>query len=476
MGVFDWIGNAAGDAWDWAKDAVTPDKTPGDAKYKPDQANFQYGLGAPGSYANQQSDAYYQRQQQLQALGATAQGRGTPGAAYTASTGQGYLNGADAEGRRQQLQALGGLQSYAQQGPGPSAAQAQLQQGLNQGQAQQYGMARSQPGGGGAALRNAAFNSAGMAGQTNSQAAQLRAQEDASWRQQQLQALGGVQQGAGALRGADQGMAQARAGQENYEANAANQFATQQQQIQLASRAQNDALTLGAGQQSMGYDAMRNGLAQQNTGANMAYEQARLAGAQQAAGNFKQQQDQWMGYVQGGLGLFGSALGAAGAASDVRAKKDIERADVLAALGGRSPRGSGGAPPAASAAAYPTPSAPDTAALDQAYSREGGAPNLRPAQGYEYSYRDPQRHGEGRYVGPMAQNLEHLPGVVQPAEDGTKMIDTSRLSLANTAAVSDQQRRMDELERRQQLMALGFRPQQPDTDALDAAYLRGSQP
>jgi hypothetical protein len=81
----------------------------------------------------------------------------------------------------------------------------------------------------------------------------------------------------------------------------------------------------------------------------------------------------------------------------------------------------------------------------------------------------------------MAQDLEQLPGVVQQGRDGTKMVDTSRLALANTAAVSDQQRRMDELERRQrELMALNGGAQfggapyptlrQPDYAALGPGY------
>lgn len=480
MGVF-------GDAWNWVKDAVTPDSAPEEAKYWADKKNFEYGLGEPGSYANQQSEIYKQRQDYLTSLGAGAQNRAAPQQTapeayqFTASGGQNYLNGADAEARQQQLAALGAINQYAQQGAGPSAAQAQLREGLNSIQAQQYGMARSQPGGGGAAMRNAAFNAAGAAGTANSQAAQIRAQEEAAWRQQQLSALGAVQQGAGQLRAGDQGMAQAQAQQANQDAGSLNAYGAQQQQIQgqvgqnnlqaqLATNQQNDAMTLGAGQQVMGYDAMRNQLANQQTGSQMAYEQARQGQAAQAAANFKQEQDQWLGYVSAGSGLVGSAAGAM-AMSDVRAKKNIERADVLESLGGDAPP---------SHAAYPELTAPDTAALDAAYTSQGGAPNLRPAQGYEYSYKDPQRHGEGRFVGPMAQDLEQLPGVVQETPGGGKAIDTSRLSLVNTAAVSEQQRRLDELERRQrELMLLNGGAQfggapYPTTQAPNFAALDGA--
>jgi hypothetical protein len=77
------------------------------------------------------------------------------------------------------------------------------------------------------------------------------------------------------------------------------------------------------------------------------------------------------------------------------------------------------------------------------------------APGYEYEYKDPERHGEGRFVGPMAQDLESTPvgrTVVEDTPDG-KQIDTSRLSLVNTAAVSEQQREIEEL--RRQVAALG---------------------
>jgi hypothetical protein len=78
--------------------------------------------------------------------------------------------------------------------------------------------------------------------------------------------------------------------------------------------------------------------------------------------------------------------------------------------------------------------------------------DLRGAPSYQYEYKDPQRHGEGTYVGPMAQDLEHLPGVVEQAPDGTKTVNTPRLTLAQTGAISEQQRRLDRLER---MAALG---------------------
>lgn len=77
--------------------------------------------------------------------------------------------------------------------------------------------------------------------------------------------------------------------------------------------------------------------------------------------------------------------------------------------------------------------------------------DLRPARGYSYEYKDPERHGRGRFIGPMAQDLMKTPAgkaavVRQP--DGSLGVDTGRLSLTNTSAIGEQQRRADEQEER----------------------------
>lgn len=468
------------------------DKPP---EYAPSPHNFQYGLGGSGTYASTEASKYRYEQDQLRALGADAYNRGAPIQAmpdrrdFVQSQGQSYLQGADAEGRSQQLAALGGLQNqtaalnrFAQAPMGPSAAQATLRQGQGSAMAQQLAMARAQPGGGGAALRNAAFNQSGIAANVANSSAQLNAQETAAYRAQQLQALGAAQQGAGMtagysgqLRGMDQGFAQTQAGQANYNANALNAYNQQQQQLQFGvgqnnlnaqmnqGRA-NDAMLLSTLGMNQSYYGMTNNLAAGQQSAGQAYEAARLQGAGHGAANFQNAQNNsrqdlamGLGAMQGGLAAYNQMNPPAGGGnnptSDIRAKKDIQpvsfqgqrpnervqgeldRVQYLRALGG-------GDPSLTSTAEF----AP--------------GPNLRPARGYEYSYRDPQQHGEGRYVGPMAQNLEHLPGVVEQGSDGTKSINAPRLTLANTAAVSEQQRQQDEIRRRQdeleaQLRALG---------------------
>lgn len=458
--------------------------------YTPNKHNFQYGLGDSGTYASTEASKYRYEQQRLALLGNQAYNRDAPVQAmpdrrdFVGSQGQSYLQGADAAGRASQIEALGGLQNqvgalnrFAEQPMGPSAAQAQLQAGTDAAARQQYGFARSQVGGGGAALRNAAFNAAGISGNAANTAAMLRAQETAQYRSQQLAALGAAQQGAGTvagytgqLRGQDQGFAQAQAGQANFDATGQNQYNQQQQQLQfgvgqnnqnaaLAQGRANDAMllsTLGMGQS---YYGMTNQLAAQQAQAGYNYENARAQGAgvgvsAQQVNNAQSNAELGMGLgaIQGGLSAYNQmnppatpAGGGNSPTSDIRAKENIrpvstaaqlsphvqsevDRAQYLRALGGGDP------------------SLTSTAEF-------GPSADLRPAQGYEFNYRDPQQHGEGRYVGPMAQNLEHLPGVVEQGGDGTKSINAPRLTLANTAAVSEQQRRIDDLE--MQLQALG---------------------
>lgn len=503
------------------------------AEYNPTASNFEYGLGPSSSYASQQSAKYNVRQGELQNLSNDAYNRDAPTMNlpdrrdFVGSEGQSYLQGADADGRRRQIEALGGLQGqtgrlndFADRPMGPSAAQAQLNQATEAAQRQQYGMARTQPGGGGAALRNAAFNSAGIAGNAANQSAQLSAQETQAHRQQQLQALGAAQQGAGMsaglagqIRGADQGFAATQAGQANYDAGQQNAYNQQQQQLQfnvgaqnlgaaVTSRGQNDAAALGFSGQSAAFEDRRNQLAAGQQAGGIALENAKLQSVNVANGNAGANQAQANLETGQMLGALSSGAGAVGqVSSDVRAKKDIKPASVLEAFSGgkysagqtrdlymqglterygKSAQmndardrnalysGGGGFDSDRSEFGGLKSGVGLGAAGDARQKRMSelaalGSPDFRNAQGYEYAYKDPERHGEGRYVGPMAQDLEQLPGVVEQDGDGTKTINAPRLTLANTAALSEQQRRDEEdrkrLERLEQLTALGNIPQ-----------------
>jgi hypothetical protein len=77
--------------------------------------------------------------------------------------------------------------------------------------------------------------------------------------------------------------------------------------------------------------------------------------------------------------------------------------------------------------------------------------DLRPAQGYEYEYIDPARHGQGRYSGPMAQDLlksRGVDGAVVRQADGKLGVNTDRLSLSTASGLGQEQRRVDDLEAR----------------------------
>lgn len=463
---------------------------------------------AEDNAAAQRTRGLVNQQQGLAALGEDAYTRAAPTQAmpgaidFQASGGQGYLAGADAASRAAQLQALGGVKSqtqrlndFADRAQGPSAAQAQLQAGVDMAARQQYGMARSQPGGGGAALRGAAFNAAGISGNAANSAAILRAQEDQAFRAQQLQALGGAQQGAataagvaGQLRGADQGFAQAQAGQANYDANAANTFNQGQQQVEFnvgqnnltaagQARGQNDMMTLGTVQGIQNLNNQIENVSQNKLGAGVAYEGAKAQGAglttqNNAVNNAQSNAETGMalGAISSGVGYYADSQKQPGGGnnnggtmkSDVRAKKDIVPVSM-------SRRDFPDAPP--EAAGMPSPEEHVRMQQLQALGGMGSftAPNLRSAQGYEYSYKDPKSPGAGpgRFVGPMAQDLENLPGVVEKGPDGQKAINAPRLSLATASAVSEQQRRLDEIQA--QIAALGGSrgasyptPRQPD--------------
>jgi hypothetical protein len=106
------------------------------------------------------------------------------------------------------------------------------------------------------------------------------------------------------------------------------------------------------------------------------------------------------------------------------------------------------------------------------------------APAYSFLYKDPERHGEGRRVGVMAQDLEKTPAgrqAVFRSPDGMRAVDTGELSTINTAALFGVQQRQDDLESGQSALAdeirrmrrmFEFEPPEVDRDALDAAAQR----
>lgn len=185
--------------------------------------------------------------------------------------------------RGQQYGALGMLQAQAM-GLAPSAAQIQLQQGMQSGLAQQLALAASQRGATNASLaqRGVMNNAAGLGQQVNSQTALLRAQEQAQAQQTYANALAGYrgQDITAAKNQADLGQA----------ANMFNAGATQQ--MSLANmQAQNQNQQYYAGMQQQINLANLQAQIQQKQ-LNDAYEQYYFGAASNMAENQRQAQIQ----------------------------------------------------------------------------------------------------------------------------------------------------------------------------------------
>lgn len=355
--------------------------------------NFQYG-----GYAGGADDAV-----------AAARGAVAPYASALGQYGDQFM-GQSAVGAGNYFQGSGGLYGtadaltqYAQQGPGPSLAQAQHEANNAQAMNQQLAIAGSGRGmgGGASAFRQAAANQAQMAGAANAQTAMLRAQEAQDWRNAQLQAYG--QAGALYGQGAD------TAGQY---AQSMGSLAAQAQQAagatslsgeQLANTIQGTALagTQGYEQNLTDTYGIKEGVPSMGDPGAMTTKDWLGAGLQTVGTFFPIVSKGWEAAdkATGGDGTTGTAN------SDIRAKTNIKPGSALDAI--------------------------------------------EDAGGYTYNYLDPGRHGEGTYFGPMAQELEGAPGVVGQSQDGTKNIDTGRLALVNTSAISELNRKVDALTEQQ---------------------------
>lgn len=329
----------------------------------------------------------------------------------------------------------GALNNYAEQGPGPSVAQAQHDANTAQAMRQQLAMAGSGrgAGGGAAAFRQAGANQAQIAGQANAQTAMLQAQEAQNWRQAQLQAMGQAGQlyGQGAGIGAD--YAQGMGG--------------------LASEAQQ-----GAGEMTLGGEQLVNQIQGTALGGSQAYEQnlSDIYGIDKTGQRIG---DSGGMTTKDWIGLSASAAGTAAMfASDIRAKTNIQPTssmDVISVLDERQAKEDAarqlekdqsrrmaagqmlagyGQSLMGSDIRAKTQIAPDSALS-----------HVENAGSYSYNYLDPARHGEGTYVGPMAQELEGAPGVVYEQPDGTKAIDPGRLTAVNTSAIAELNRKVDAL-------------------------------
>lgn len=408
-------------------------------------------VAAPGAegqdnFAAQRTRETIGRQNQADQLATDAYNRGTPGRAdFAASRGQGYLDGADTTGRGQQMQALNGLNNqvsalnnFAGQAEGPSAAQAQLRLGTDTAARQQYSAARTQPGGGGAAMRNAAFNVAGLQGQSANQSAMLRSQETNDYHNRQLAALNAAMGGAGQsagyagqVRAGDQAFAQTQASQANYDANAQNQYGLEEQNAQLQARQQNDAMTLGAIGSSQQYDQFRNQYAAGQSGAGQSFEGAKAAAAGSASGNYMGQQQFDNQNFAAGLGAVGAGLAAYTATQNAT---DGPNAGAQAAGAG-----------------HRVSDERQKKLKRQESSLAAALGTLGNAPGYSYKYKDTSIPGTapGTQVSSMAQDLERGPlgdRIVTETSNG-KMVNYDEVAKMTPGAITELNRKVSALER-----------------------------
>jgi len=362
---------------------------------------------------------------------------------------------------------------------GPSAAQAQLQSGLNQSQASNLAMARSGRGWGGnaSALSQAAVQNAQAGQQAANQAAMLRAQETAAWRQRQA---ANQQANANINMGLSQ---QAMQGQVNQ-----NQIALQQQQ-------QNDAMqqalysnalqgigqsaqvglqgataAAGVGQQAYGQQlGAYQGAGQAAMTGIQAGHEAQMGGLQAAGAVELQGLGQGAGTTLSGLGQAGNqynqglqtALAAEGMQGQVEgayqqyeqqetqnylqaagmeygvAIQNAQMGNQLAAAGIGAVGSLAGAAVSderAKAAIAPA----DDAMLDLL--------DKAPAFGWEYTDPTEPGAGEGRFFGQMAQDLEKTKvgaSLVKEAPSGRKMVDGVRGGLVALGSVAAVKRHFD---------------------------------
>lgn len=361
--------------------------------------------------------------------GLVAQSQDALGRSQQAGLSQGAIAGrlaTDQTGAGQD--ALVGRLNSDLNGGQPSLAAQQLAQGQAANNRQALSMAAGARGGAGnqvAALR-AAMQAGAAGNQTlNAQQGELRAKEYAQargelggalgqQRSQNLQATGMAADVYGQERTADLGTAGMTYGQGMQ----AGQFQAQQNQFDANLQAQQAA-------SNANLDAQQRQLAQQGT-IGYGQQQQTIAstdiGARDQFGNLINSRD----------------LAERGLALDQKKQDDSNTWKTIGTV-------------AATAAPFVAAAASDERGKENIKPEFSyGALDLRGAPGFSYDYKDPSAPGAapGRHFGPMAQDLERTgpaaASTVIDGPDGRKMVDTGRLALVNTAAISDLQRKLSD--------------------------------
>lgn len=333
------------------------------------------------------------------------------------NTAMDYTNRAGQSATQQQQ--LAALNNFAKAPEGPSAAQAQLQAGSDAAQRSAMSMARSGRGAGdsASALRDAAFSNATTQGNVASQAATLRSQEDAAFKQRQLEALNAAMGGAGAIRGADAAAAQLAQGTRGQDLASQQQQANQAQfdtttklqQTQLNDQARQGLYNTAQGYQQLGQSG-ELGFSQLGQNALNSQADYELAQQQMQLDAAKANQSADLEKDSGISGMIGAAAGVLGM-SDERQKKDV-----------RAER-----------------------ALSKALGTLGNAP------AYSYEYKDTSLPGTapGRQSSSMAQDLERGPyggDVVHETPNG-KMVDYQAVVKLTPGALTELNHRLAALEK-----------------------------
>lgn len=293
-----------------------------------------------------------------------------------------------------QQQALANQLQNQAMGQGPNPAQAQFQQNLNAATQNAAGTISSQKGISPALAAELIARQQGAANQNAAGgAATLQAQQQVA-AQQALQAQQAQMQQTAQTQAAQQIQAQQQL--------AAQQQALQgtaQTQIGNAANAAGNATSAAQAQQSMllnGYNQVANANASNQNAMSM----------QNSAAMDKMMGGLVSGAATGGITALVPAAApalAALAASDERVKENVSEFDVEAFLDSLT--------------------------------------------GYEYDYKDPQKHGEGKQVGVMAQDVEkEAPNLVVENKDGVKMIDYNKAGGPLFASLAEINKRLKKIE------------------------------
>lgn len=185
-----------------------------------------------------------------------------------------------------------------------------------------------------------------------------------------------------------------------------------------------------------------------------------LGAGMQTFGQGMQQNQGLNPLLQQSLGNVG-----AGAVSDRRAKTDIKPVNgplmnvagpnaanmmELDAAGDAAVRGIQGAGKSGQLAALDNVTRDNIAGIRNA---EGMSPTsaFDAAQAYSYQYKQPEKYGQGDFVGVMAQDLEKSPAgatAVSTMPNGKKAVDMNRLGMLTAAAQSQTQEQLGTLEER----------------------------